>query len=373
MDTVLPLFGAQLGIVHLAGGLFGVLGHILHRVGDFVDCRGHLFHLLRLLLAALLGLAGVVANIRGRLPQSMHCALQLADHALQLAGKAVEVGTQLGHFIAAVGIQAPGQVALATGDGGHGIDRLLQRPGNAAGDQHHQQSHHQGDTQAENRGVAQLADELGLHVVDVDARADHPAPRLEQLNVGGFFHRLAGTGLGPAVVDTAGALGLGQGGHLVEQGKAVRVANRRQVLAVELGVGRVHDHLRPKVIDPEVVILVVAQRPHHLQRLLLGGFAAECAGRLQPLVIGQYTGRGLHHVAGLFRLGLVQVTVDLAQHQQPQGYQHHHCHHQDQPQAPADRHTAKSFHGMLTPNSFYCCLHPSMLCPPNLLDQGLSA
>lgn len=99
-----------------------------------------------------------------------------------------------------------------------------------------------------------------------------------------------------------------------------------------------HDHPGPQVVDPEVVVVVVAQRPHHLQRLLLGSFAAECAGRLQTLVIGQYTGRRLHHVAGFLRLGLVQVTVDLAQHQQAQHHQHGHCHHQDQPQPTADRH-----------------------------------
>ena len=43
---VLPLLGASLGGTGFVGGLFGVLCYILHGVGDFVDRRGHLFHLL---------------------------------------------------------------------------------------------------------------------------------------------------------------------------------------------------------------------------------------------------------------------------------------------------------------------------------------
>ncbi|MNV51235.1 hypothetical protein D3C71_1432780 [compost metagenome] len=105
-----------------------------------------------------------------------------------------------------------------------------------------------------------------------------------------------------------------------------------------------HDHLRPQVVDPEVVVLVVAQRAYHLQRLLLGRFATECAGCLQALVIGQHTGCGLYHVAGLFRFGLVQVTVDLAQHQQAQYHQHGHRHQKNQPQTAADRHRSQGFH-----------------------------
>ena len=82
--------------------------------------------------------------------------------------------------------------------------------------------------------------------------------------------------------------------------------------------------------------MVVAQRAHYLQRLLLGGFAAERAGSFQALVIGQHTCGGLHHMAGFLRLGLVQVTMDLPQHQQAQYHQHGYRYYKDQPQAPTD-------------------------------------
>ena len=282
--------------------------------------------------------ACIVADVPGGLGQRVGRPLQLADHTLQLAVETVEVLAQVGDFVTAVGVQAPSQVAFAAGDIAHGLHSLLQGAGNAARNQQDYQCHQQGNTHTHQRGIAQLAGEFGLHVIDVHARTDDPAPGFEQLDIGSLGHRLVGTGFGPAVVDRPCTLLAGQGDHFVEYGKAVGVANGRKVLAIELGVGRMHDHLWPQVVDPEVVIVVVAQRTYHLQCLLLGGFAAERAGRLQPLVIGQHASGGLHHMAGFFRFGLVKVTVDLAQHKQPQHHQHGHRHHKDQPQAPADRH-----------------------------------
>ncbi|MNM83043.1 hypothetical protein D3C81_950890 [compost metagenome] len=338
MDTLLALFGTVLGVAHFVGGLFGIPGDILHGVGHFIDCSGYLLHLRRLLFAVLLSLVGVAADIHSRLPQGMRCALQLADHPLQLAGKAVEVFAQLGHFIAAMGVQPAGQVALAAGDHGHGVHRFLQRTSDAAGNQQHQQGHDQGNAKPQQRGIAQLAHEFALHVIDIDPRANHPAPRFEQLDVGSFLDRLAGTGLGPAVVDAASPAGFGQRGHFVENGKAVRITDRGEVLAIEFGVGRMHDHPRPQVVDPEVVVLVVAQAAHGAQGLLLGGFAGQGAGRLEALIVGQYARSGFYHMLGLFGLGLIQVAVDLPEHQQAQGQQHHHGQYQNQPQAAADRH-----------------------------------
>ncbi|MNV43941.1 hypothetical protein D3C71_1356770 [compost metagenome] len=122
-----------------------------------------------------------------------------------------------------------------------------------------------------------------------------------------------------------------------------------------------HDHLRPEVVDPEVVIVVVTQCPHHLQRLLLRGGAAERTGGLQALVVGQHTGCGLHHVTGFFCLGLVQVTVDLAQHQQPEHHQHCHRHQQDQPQTAADGHRPQGLHEGYSRLVLVIQVHPSML------------
>ena len=151
-------------------------------------------------------------------------------------------------------------------------------------------------------GFDHLALEFGLHVVDVHAGADHPAPGFEQLDVRSLGHRLAGAGLGPAVVDHAGALGLGDGDHFVEHRKAVRIADRREVLAFEFGVGRVHDHHGREVVDPEIVALVVTQAAHRAQGLFLRGVLGQGAGGFQVVVIGQHAAGGLHHVLGFLAL-----------------------------------------------------------------------
>lgn len=101
-----------------------------------------------------------------------------------------------------------------------------------------------------------------------------------------------------------------------------------------------HDHDRRQIVDPEVVVLVVAQPANHLQRLFLCLFAAHAAGGFQALVVSEHAGGGLHHVLGLLRLGLVQVAMNLLEHHHAQGHQGQHRHDQDQPQTLTDGHLA---------------------------------
>ncbi|MNZ69829.1 hypothetical protein D3C78_881440 [compost metagenome] len=271
------------------------------------------------MLTAGLGLCGIVAQVAGGLAQSAGRGLQLADHQAQLGGEGVEVPCQLRDFIPAMGIEAACQVTFAAGNIGHGIHRFTKWANDAAGNQHDQQGHQHRDGQAHQRCLPDLAIELDLHVVDVHAGANDPTPGLEQFDVGSFLHRGAGAGLGPAVVDHAGALGLGDGHHLVEQRETVRVFDRGEVLAIKLRVGRVHDHDRGQVIDPEVVTLVVAQATYHAERLFLCGVAGEGAGFFQLMVVAEDPAGGLDHVLGLLGLGLIQVIVNLLEHQHTQG------------------------------------------------------
>ena len=169
MNGLLAVCHLLLRGAHFTGGLLGGLGHVLHGVSHFVDRGGHLVHLQRLLGAVLLRGTGVVADMPGGPGQGMGRALQLADHALQLAIEAVEVLAQVGDFVTAVSVQASSQVAFSTGDVAHGLHCFLQRAGDAARNQHDHQRHQQGDGHAHQRGVAQLAGEFGLHVIDVHA------------------------------------------------------------------------------------------------------------------------------------------------------------------------------------------------------------
>ena len=125
VDVLLAQLGLGLRTAHFACGVFGVFGHLLHGVGDFVDRRGHLIHLRGLLLATLLGLRRVVADLRRRLFQRRGGGLQVANDRAQLGGEGVEVPGELGDFIAPVGVETAGQITFAAGDIAHGLHRLF--------------------------------------------------------------------------------------------------------------------------------------------------------------------------------------------------------------------------------------------------------
>ncbi|MNE33369.1 hypothetical protein D3C80_1270360 [compost metagenome] len=88
--------------------------------------------------------------------------------------------------------------------------------------------------------------------------------------------------------------------------------------------------------------------------MFLRRVTAEGAGGFEAVVIAEDTAGGLHHVLGFLCLGVIQVIVDLLEHQQAQGQQHHHGHDQDEPQAAADRHIAQAVHNPFTPFSCSC-------------------
>ncbi|MNP01066.1 hypothetical protein D3C76_928680 [compost metagenome] len=76
-----------------------------------------------------------------------------------------------------------------------------------------------------------------------------------------------------------------------------------------------HQHHGLEVVDPEVIVLAIAQRVNGAQGLFLGTGTVKGASGFQAMVIVQHALGGLHHMAGFFSLGLIQVSVDLAEHQ----------------------------------------------------------
>ena len=132
IDVDLTLLRLRLGIAHFAGGVLGVFRDVVHAICHFIDGSGHQFHLLGLLLTALLGLGGVVAQFAGKTGPGHWRTLAVPDHQSQLGGEGVEVACQLRDFILAMGVEAVGQVALAAGDVGHGVHGFLQWTHDAA-------------------------------------------------------------------------------------------------------------------------------------------------------------------------------------------------------------------------------------------------
>ncbi|MNM89902.1 hypothetical protein D3C81_1021440 [compost metagenome] len=169
----------------------------------------------------------------------------------------------------------------AFGDGGG----LLQRSRDAVADdpaqgQHDQHQHAAG--QGHDGGEDQC---LLLHVIHVDAAADHPVPGLEQAGVSDLFDLALLAGLGPAISDEAAA-GLGRFDLVVVDADAIAGTEILHVLAHQILAERVHEHVIAGVVDVVVVGIVV--RAHDLQRLQrggLGGFFAELTGSGETVVV----------------------------------------------------------------------------------------
>ncbi|MCY1534061.1 hypothetical protein D9M68_694170 [compost metagenome] len=97
-----------------------------------------------------------------------------------------------------------------------------------------------------------------------------------------------------------------------------------------------HDHGWGLVIDPEILLAVVAQAADQLNGLLLRLVAAERSGCLETVVMGEDACRALYHMLGLLFFGGIQVAMALLQHQCAEDEQHEDGDNENEPQATAD-------------------------------------
>ena len=93
----------------------------------------------------------------------------MIHHCAQFGDKGVEMLRQLRDLVSPVGIEATGEITFTTGNIGHRLHSILQRPYDAAGNQCDQRCHDDGYPQAHPAGLPYLAPKLGLHVIDVHA------------------------------------------------------------------------------------------------------------------------------------------------------------------------------------------------------------
>ncbi|MFK4584400.1 hypothetical protein ABIF83_007877 [Bradyrhizobium ottawaense] len=190
---------------------------------------------------------------------------------------------------------------------------FCQWPGHAAADHagrtEDQDQHGQTDIAERRRGLA----EDGVDIVEIDAGADDPAPGRKALHIGDFPDRLVEAGLRPEVAVEARALLLDDVDEAHEQRVAGGILHPGQILAVELRLDRMHDHLRGHVVDPEILDLVVAQALDLGDRGGLGLLAREFPVALELLVVGEDAVADIDH---LLRLGLT-----IGDHLRAQGRQ----------------------------------------------------
>ncbi|BAE51460.1 hypothetical protein amb2656 [Paramagnetospirillum magneticum AMB-1] len=158
----------------------------------------------------------------------------------------------------------------------------------SVGQQHHAQAALQG-----------AGPEGSVHVVQVDAGADHPAPAGVELDVGDLAHRLGGAGLGPVVVMEVGPPGLDQLVHAHEQRLPVGILHVADAGAVQIRLDGVHDHVAAKIMNPEIVVVAIAK----------GGDVA--AGGGLGVDLGQAARLGIGLVGGDDAGGTVDQILDL--------------------------------------------------------------
>ncbi len=197
-------------------------------------------------------------------------------------------GLELDDHLADRGVHLPDLVAravvhphveVAVRDRLDRTERTGQRAQDGAGDQparqqRRQQYQHAGKDQHPAEAPGARGD-----VVGVFAAADDPAPALVQADVGDLLHRALDPGLGPGVVEEAAAIALRKPDHLHEDLLAVGTGGVAEVLAVQRGLVRMHQHRGVLVVHPQVVAAVgAAQRLDGRQCLAAGLVLAQFAG-----------------------------------------------------------------------------------------------
>ena len=116
-----------------------------------MDGRGHLFHLLQLMLAVAQPLLGLAGRIRRRLLQLVHAGGGVGHYALHGRDELVDPLRQHPGFVAPVLGQSLGQIPSGAGEARHHASRLLHRPGDGPRREgepgqpgaRHQHAHHQ--------------------------------------------------------------------------------------------------------------------------------------------------------------------------------------------------------------------------------------
>ena len=144
-----------------------------------------------------------------RTQRLLHCL-----HARKQAGRVAWCAPDIG-----------GQVAGGNllGDLGGVLRVTAQRVHDVAADDKERERDEAADSDTPDQEFCCLLAEEGVHIIDVDAGTDDPAPGFEALDVRDFRNRCIRTRLRPEVIDVAGTRGLDDLDELYEQDLAGRI------------------------------------------------------------------------------------------------------------------------------------------------------
>ena len=315
------------GAVHHAAGRIGLAGRIAGGAGGVGSARRHLLgggahlgyrghHLIRLLAVALhlpvRMLAQAMQPIHG--PQQLVAGLpHLAHHRLDPLDEAVEGGGQLPHLVLALHLEALGQIPVPVGDVVEGCDRIRQRAGDPVADHHGGRQGHPQDHQDEQHpgfqgaihGLLPLAAQGGqliVDVVDVEARAHDPLIFVEHQVEGELGGIPPDRGLVGPVLREAISFPRRLDDPLNEEGP-LGILVLPAVLPLHLGPGRQQHGIALIVVDEEVAVAAIAQRPQYLLHLLAHFGAVR-------LAVAALDGRlGQHQITAEQRLALLDCPL----------------------------------------------------------------
>ncbi len=344
LDLGAAVVGALVGLLDLLGGGIGVLGYILHAVGDLVNGSSHQLHALGLSRHVTQAVIADLVQLVAGADQLAGAVAELLDDVAQVAVETVEVVRNLRQLIACVIIKASRQVCLAAGHVAHGADHLVQWLRNAAANDEQQQEHGQDNHGAKHDRADHRRAELGLHGINVDTCAHHVIPGLEEFEGGDLGRAVLFARLGPGVLEAGRALGARQLDHLGNDVHAFGVAHGGQVSANGLWRQRMHDHDVIHVIDPVVLIAAVAQGGEGAEGFLAGLFAGQLAIQLLLVIEGHQVMGDLHQMGCLGDFGFSDFLVQVRERQAFCGQGTDQCNNQDQPDPLADSNVAQQLH-----------------------------
>jgi hypothetical protein len=133
--------------------------------------------------------------------------------------------------------------------------------------------------------------ENGVDIIDIDARADHPAPGLKRQGIGQFGQGLVRSGLRKTIIDEAAA-GLCRLDQISDEGNAVWILQIKQGLPFELGFWSEHLVDPVEVIDEEIIILAKSEAAQRGSGLVPRRGIGQGAACRELLVMAQHTAAG---------------------------------------------------------------------------------
>jgi hypothetical protein len=177
----------------------------------------------------------------------------------------------------------------AAGDGG-------QWTRHAAADHQGDRRHHDQESESDGAAFPRPRGEQGIDIIQIDARTDDPAPIGKTAHEGDLIDRLDVIVLFPLVAHEARTVFQHHPDGILEHGTSIGIGDAIQPLSVQLRLKRMHHHDVVCILDPEILVQVVAQRLQLGQRRSLRVSARHLAGAFLSNEMLQHAVGDLNHV-----------------------------------------------------------------------------